>query len=105
MDILTTMLLTALITTLIYDSGFFEEMDKRVSKAFPLHHLPYPFHCCFCGTWWTLLFLIIVTGNLTIPCVLAALILARLTSIFSSVFSMVENAINKIIAIMNTFLW
>lgn len=96
--------LVTLIITLIYTSGFFEQMDYYVNKKFPPYHLPYPFRCNLCGVFWSTLFWTIVTGNLSLINVALCLLFAHSTHILVPALKTIENALLKVIEMINNLI-
>ena len=99
--LIATLLLINLGMVLIYSSGFFEVMDGMINKKFPPYHLPYPFHCVLCGTFWMSLLYIIISGNFTIPGIVLCLVSAHLTEITTPLVRLVKNILLTIIKIIN----
>lgn len=56
-----------------------------------------PVDCSLCMTWWTCLVYLLVTGNVTLATLLAALTLAWFTPVIKDVFMLLGDAITTII--------
>ena len=97
------LLLISGIMTLIYKSGFFEVVDDWISHKYRFYHLPYPFHCCLCGTWWMCLLYIVVTGQVSLLSIFLCLVAAYSTNVLSPLFKLVENFLLKIIECINVY--
>lgn len=100
-SIIINLLLITISTTLIYRSGFFEAVDDWVNKKFKFYHLPHPFFCCLCGTFWLCLFYIIVTGNLSLFNFMCCLIMGYLTNVTIPLTKTIENILLKIVELIN----
>lgn len=50
-------------------SGIIESMERGIAKAigFPTVHIPKPFSCSLCSTWWLGLSYLIWTKDVSIP--------------------------------------
>lgn len=97
------LLLIACIMTLIYMSGFFEVMDEWINKKYRFYHLPYPFHCCLCGTWWMSLLYIIITGQISLLAIFLCLVGAFSTTVLRPLFKTIENFFLKLIECVNIY--
>lgn len=91
-----------IILVLIFNSGFVDNIDAMIQKRFKFHHLPKPFSCVLCMTFWTSILYIILTGNFTLFGITLCLISATLTSITTPLTKVIENALLKIVWYFNT---
>lgn len=96
--------LIAIIMTLIYDSGFFISVDEWINKKFKFYHLPHPFFCSLCGTWWMCLLYIIIAGQFSLLNIAFCLIAAYSTHILTPLFKTIENLLLKLIDIFNRWI-
>ena len=94
-----------LIVVLIFLSGFIDSVDEAISKRFRFHHLPKPFSCCLCSTFWTTIIYLIVTKELSLLTILFALASATLTEVTTPLITLIKNLFLKIIELMNKILW
>ena len=94
------MLIITAIMVLIFDSGFVDEMDESVNKRFPLRHIPKPFSCVLCMTFWSNILFLIITHNLTLPYIMLSLLFAKGTGILTNAVNLIETAINKILELL-----
>ncbi len=99
------MLYIAVIVTLIWNSGFFEVLDSEINKRFKFHHLPHIFFCAYCGTWWSELFFVLLSGNLSFFNVMLCLLFAGSTNIINPLYKTIENFLLKIIELINRLIW
>lgn len=100
LTIIQMMLLVTLIVVLTYDSGFVDEMDAKVNKLFPLHHIPKPFSCVVCMTFWCNIILLLITGNFTLFYIMLALLFSKATTIIQNVINLAEALINRLLAFL-----
>lgn len=89
-----------IIMAFIYHSGFFEKMDEYINNKYPLRHLPYPFHCAYCGTWWMSLLYVIISGNLSLLSVALCLASAELSEIVIGIWILMKSAVMKVVGIL-----
>ena len=82
-------------------SGFVDEVDDWISKRVRFHHLPKPFSCALCMTFWTSLIYVIIAGQFSILSICLCLANAHLTEITTPLIQTVKNWVLKIIEIMN----
>lgn len=94
-----------LIVVLIFLSGFIDSVDEAISKRFRFHHLPKPFSCCLCSTFWTSVIYLLFTKEFTLLTLLYALASATLTEVTTPLITLIKNLFLKIIEIMNKILW
>lgn len=101
LTIILNLILINLGVVLIYTSGFFENMDAWVNEKMPPYHLPYPFHCTLCGTWWISLLWLVFSGNFSLLGVVLCLASAHLTEITTPLVRLVKNLLLGIINQIN----
>lgn len=94
-----------LIVVLVFLSGFVDSVDEAINKRFKFHHLPKPFSCCLCSTFWTTIIYLIVMKELSLLTVLYALASATLTEVTTPLITLIKNLFLKIIELMNKILW
>ena len=99
------LLLINVIITLIFLSGFIDSIDEDISKRWKFYHLPKPFSCCLCSTFWASLIWVIATGQVSLLSIALCLINAHLTEIVSPLISLIKNALLKIIEVINKVIW
>lgn len=95
------LLLINLIVTLIFLSGFVDSIDEAINKRWKFYHLPKPFSCCLCSTFWASLIWVIVAGQVSLLSIALCLVNAHLTEITTPLIILIKNALLKIIEIMN----
>ena len=97
MVVLNLILIGFIIVYCIDYSGFIEEMDGVITKLFkskfPLH-IPKPFSCGTCLTWWTGLVYLIVIGKFTIPYIAVVACISALTPEILSIIYFVKDFVN-----------
>lgn len=94
------LLIIGFIAVFIIDySGFIEEMDRLLTKALkskvPLH-IPKPFSCSLCTTFWTGVIYLLATGSLSFVTLLMLGIVCILTPEILSVIYFIKDLINKV---------
>lgn len=94
------LLLINLILTLIFYSGFVDEVDGMISRKWRFHHLPKPFSCLLCSTFWASLIWVIATGQVSLLSIALCLINGHLTEVTTPLITLLKNALLKIIEIM-----
>lgn len=100
MHITILMLLLVTIVVLVFDSGFIDSMDKIVNKHFPLRHIPRPFSCVYCSSWWAQVILLLITGNFTLFYIMLALLFSKATTIIQNVINLAEALVNRLLAFL-----
>lgn len=101
MNLILNLLWIGLIVALVHISGFWDNLDEFINKKFKPYHLPYLLTCALCQTWWLSLLYIICTGNLTLFNIVLCLINAHLSKIYIPLWTLIENALLKIIELIN----
>ena len=94
-----------LIVVLIFLSGFIDSVDEAISKRFRFHHLPKPFSCCLCSTFWASVIYLLFTKEFTLLTLLYALASATRTEVTTPLITLIKNLFLKIIETMNKILW
>lgn len=89
------LLLIATIVMMIFESGWWDEIDDMVSRKFKFHHLPKIFVCQFCQCFWLSLIYLMIAGKGLILGVFLALITANLSEILLPMFKLIKGAIMK----------
>lgn len=92
------------IVALIFNSGFWDNLDGYINERFKFHHLPHLFMCALCQCWWLSLLYVIVTGNLSLLSIMLCIVSASLTDFTLAVFGMLQNVLFKIVEIVNKLL-
>jgi len=106
--ILTNLFLIAFIAVFIIDySGFIDEMGKMLTKVLaskvPLH-IPKPFSCSLCTTFWVGLIYLLCIGKLTIFTLALLGIVCILTPEILSIIYFGKDIINKVFEYLETLL-
>lgn len=101
MNILTDLLLIQFITVNLIDlSGFIQEAEGILGKWLHIRaHIPKPFSCSYCMTWWIGLTYLILTSNCTLPYVSILLGLCFLTTTTGDVMHLIKDFLTKIVDI------
>lgn len=83
--IYTDILLIAFICVFIIDfSGVIESLEAALKKwvGNPFVHIPKPFSCSLCSTWWAGLIYLLIVGSFTIPNIAYVGLVAAFTPVF-----------------------
>lgn len=91
------LLLINIIIVLIFISGFVDEVDDTINRKWRFHHLPKPFSCALCMTWWTSLAYILFSGQLSLVSIALCLANAHLTEITTPMVTVVKNWLIRIV--------
>lgn len=94
-----------LIVVLIFLSGFIDSVDGWISKTYRFHHLPKPFSCALCTTFWASLIWVIATGQFSLLSIVFCLANAHLTEITTPLITLVKNLLLKAIGLINSILY
>ena len=94
-----------LVVVLIFLSGFIDSVDGFINRKWKPYHLPKPFSCALCTTFWASLIWVIATGRFSLLSIVFCLANAHLTEITTPLITLVKNALLKIIELMNRLLW
>lgn len=97
MNLYFTMVMIAAIVTLVFESGFWDNLDRWVNSKWQFYHLPHLLLCGLCQTWWLCLGYLIISGNLTLFNIMIALMIAHLPEILSPLFNIVKGYVLKLI--------
>ena len=89
-----------MIITMIFLSGFVDGVDEAINKRFPFHHLPKPFSCSLCMTFWTSLIYILCAGEFSLLNFALCLANAHLTEITSPLIVVIKEWLKKIISVI-----
>lgn len=96
----------ACICTLIIESGFFDEMESRLSKIlFRNKHKLYfgkIFHCALCATTWISIAYVLILGEFSLNNLCIVLLFAYSTNILAELLHFVIDLGIKIIYLLRT---
>lgn len=99
------LLLINLFVCLVHEAGFFETIDTMINERYKFYHLPYIFMCGLCQTFWlSLLYVMIVMGQLSVLSVTLCLVNAHMTKIITPLYRFIENLVLKVIELLNKWL-
>lgn len=91
------LLLIAAVVMMIFESGWWDNMDELVNRKFRFHHLPKIFVCQFCQTFWLSLLWLFFTYEFSVLSVFLALLNANVGEIMLPLFKLLKGALNKVI--------
>lgn len=92
-------LIQFIIVNIIDISGFIQEMESMIARWLKVKsvHIPKPFSCSYCLTWWTGLIYLMVTGNLTLIYTAILLMICALSTTTADIIYLLKDIITKII--------
>lgn len=91
------LLLIAAVVMMIFESGWWDNMDELVNRKFRFHHLPKIFVCQFCQTFWLSLLWLFFTYEFSVLSVFLALLNANIGEIMLPLFKLLKGTLNKVI--------
>lgn len=91
------LLLIASIVMMIFESGWWDELDEMVSSRWKFHHLPKIFVCQFCQCFWISLTWLLFTLGFSLYAPFLALITANISELLLPVFKLLKQSILKVI--------
>lgn len=91
------LLLISAVVMMIFESGWWDNMDEFVNKKFKFHHLPKIFVCQFCQTFWLSLLWLFFMYEISVLSVFLALLNANVGEILLPLFKLLKGALNKVI--------
>ena len=96
------LLIQFIIVCIIDISGFIQELEGMAGKWLKIKkaHIPKPFSCSYCSTWWTGLIYLMVTGNVTLYYVAILLMICSLTTVTMEVIYLIQDILIKILQII-----
>lgn len=102
------LLLIGLICVFVIDySGIIEELDKVLTKVFksrvPLH-IPKPFSCSLCSTWWAGLIYLLTISQFNLLNIAILGIVCTLTPEMLSIIYFIKDLINKVFDLLENWL-
>lgn len=104
---LTDLLLIAFICTYcIGYSGFMDSMDEWLQRYLknPLAHVPPPFSCPLCSTYWCSILYLIITHQFTLTGIALACVAAWSTKLIDATLHLIEDFYTRMVdAIYNYF--
>lgn len=98
------MLLVALFVALVFETGWWDNLDRMINERFRFHHLPHLLLCDLCQTWWLCLLYLIVSHNLSLVNVCLALAFSHLPQLIRPLFNLVKGYLLKAIEAMGKWL-
>lgn len=92
--------LIALIMVLIIDiSGFIQELEVGLAKWLKVKkvHIPKPFSCSFCCTWWSGLIYLLVVGKVSLLTLALTLLMSYATPLIYNTLVLIRECVNKVL--------
>lgn len=99
-------ILIAVICVAVIDlSGFVESIDWGLQKwlGSPLYHLPKPFNCSTCCTWWSCFFYMLIYGCLSLKGIALALIIALFTPVIEHIITIIRDIADRMVFVIASF--
>lgn len=91
------LLLINVIVVMVFLSGFVDSIDGAINRRFPFHHLPKPFSCSLCMTFWTSVLYVLFMREFTLLNFALCLANAHLTEITTPLITVIKNWLKRII--------
>lgn len=98
------LLMINVIVALVYESGFWDNLDEYINNKFKFYHIPHILTCGLCQTWWLSLLYIIMTGNLNLMMIAICLFNAHLNKVVIALYKLIENLLLKLIGLLNNLI-
>lgn len=102
------LIIIAFICVFIIDySGFIDQADRALTKLLKSKvqlHIPKPFSCSLCSTWWACLIYLICTSNFTLPNIALTALVCILTPEILSIIYFLKDCINKVFDFLEKYL-
>ena len=100
--VLTLILIQVCAVGVIDLSGIIDSLDNFLTKVLKTKaHVPKPFSCSLCMTWWTCFFWLLFKGELTWAYAAISLGLAFLTPVVADFCYVVRNLLSRLIQTLN----
>lgn len=96
-------ILIAVICVCIIDlSGVIESIDFGLQKWLgnPLYHLPKPFVCSLCMTWWCCFFYMLIYGCLSLKGIAIALLVSILTPVIEHTITIFRDILDTVVFVV-----
>ncbi len=96
-------ILLAVICVAVIDlSGFVESIDWGLQKwlGSPLYHVPKPFNCSTCCTWWGCFLYMLICGCLSLYGIAAALVIALFTPVIEHTISIIRDIADRLVFVV-----
>lgn len=103
-SIVINLILIQIIAVLIIDqSGFIQSIEDGLSKWLNIKkaHIPKPFSCSLCTTFWAGLIYLLVAHTLTLPYIAALLLIAVMSSVTNDLIYLLKDILTTIINLLN----
>lgn len=98
-------LLMVIIVFIIDLSGVITEVENKLSKWLKVKsHIPKPWSCSLCLTWWVGLTYLIITSTFTIPMITYVALLSFMTNPMYNILLFIRDLLNHIVDLLYKFL-
>lgn len=103
MNYLVDCVLIAVFWVLVDNTGFIDEIESLISRIlYPItkpfkFKLGKPLTCSLCMTFWSVLALLILTGNISIGNIVFALTIAVLTDVINDIYHLIIDSVKKLV--------
>lgn len=106
--ILLNLFIIAFLCVFIIDySGVIDSLDRGLTRALrsriPLH-IPKPFSCSLCSSWWASIIYLIIIGKFNFYYLLAASVFCALTPEILSAIYFLKDIVNKVFDVLERWL-
>lgn len=95
MDFVNVMILAFVWVFIIDLSGIINEMERGLAKWLHMKsaHIPKPFSCSLCMSWWTSIIYFLVVGNFTVATLGFSALVAFLTPVMNNILIIVKDTL------------
>lgn len=87
------LLMISAVVMMIFESGFWNEMDDMINNKFKFSHLPKILRCQFCQTFWLSLGYLLIIKESLILSLFIALINANIGELMLPLFKLIKETI------------
>lgn len=95
------LLYITLFVALIFESGFWDNLDEEINRRFKFYHLPHLFKCSLCQVWWLGLIYLIFTHNLSLFNMVVVMLFANTPEIWRALLGTIRCGVMKLIKVLN----
>lgn len=95
------LVMIAVIIMLVFESGFVDSIDLAINRRWRFFHLPKPFSCSLCMTFWTTLIYIMINGELTFFNVMICLLLAHSEEFLAGLLHTLKGYLEKLLDVID----
>lgn len=104
MDILISLMAIQSVAVMTIDqSGLIQDLEAMAEKWLNIKkaHIPKPFSCSLCATFWAGLIYLFAVHSVTLPYIAALLLIAILTSVTNDLIYLLKDTLTTIISLLD----